>query len=42
MVPGVRFAVDGHPPEETYPVLSGEEFTHGDTPWLEPGSVGPF
>jgi len=42
LAPHVRYPDHGHPPEETYLVLSEGEFSHGGSPWFSPGVGGSF
>lgn len=42
LAPHVRYPDHDHPPEETYLVMSGGEFSHGGSPWFRPGVGGSF
>ncbi|MDQ0511687.1 dimethylsulfonioproprionate lyase family protein [Ancylobacter amanitiformis] len=42
LAPHVRYPDHDHAPEETYLVLSGGEFRHGESDWFAPGIGGSF
>lgn len=42
LAPHVRYPDHGHPPEETYLVMSDGEFSQDGGPWFRPGVGGSF